>query len=56
MEAHQGQTLYCPPNEEHWHGASADSFMEHLAMLDNAEDPSTTTAWFEHVTDDEYRA
>lgn len=54
IEAHQGQTLYCPPNEEHWHGASADSFMEHLAMLDNAEDPSTTTTWLEHVTEDEY--
>ncbi|ABG92401.1 conserved hypothetical protein [Rhodococcus jostii RHA1] len=54
VEAHAGQTLYCPPNEQHWHGASADSFMEHLAMLDNADDPATTTTWLEHVTDDEY--
>ena len=28
--------------------------MEHLAMLDNADDPATTTTWLEHVTDDEY--
>ncbi|MDH6287213.1 (R)-mandelonitrile lyase [Rhodococcus opacus] len=54
VEAHAGQTLYCPPNEHHWHGASADSFMEHLAMLDNAADPATTTTWLEHVTDEEY--
>lgn len=54
VEAHAGQTLYCPPNEQHWHGASADSFMEHLAMLDNAADPATTTTWLEHVTDEEY--
>ena len=54
VEAHAGQTLYCPPNEHHWHGASADSFMEHLAMLDNADDPATTTTWLEHVTDEEY--
>ncbi|MFC3996785.1 cupin domain-containing protein [Nocardiopsis sediminis] len=54
IEAHAGQTLYCPPDEEHWHGASADSFMEHLAMLENAEDPAATTTWLEHVTDEEY--
>ena len=53
---HPGQTVYCPPGEEHWHGASPDSFMEHLAMLDNAADPSTTTTWLAHVTDEEYLA
>jgi quercetin dioxygenase-like cupin family protein len=35
-EAHTGQTLYCSPGVEHWHGAAPDSFMEHLAMLDLA--------------------
>ncbi|GAA4730651.1 cupin domain-containing protein [Isoptericola chiayiensis] len=54
VRAGQGTTVYCPPGEEHWHGAAPDSFMEHLAMLDNAEDPSTTTTWLEHVTDEEY--
>ncbi|MDQ0769309.1 hypothetical protein QF031_002058 [Pseudarthrobacter defluvii] len=29
--------------------------MEHLALLDNADDPSTTTDWLEHVTDKDYR-
>ena len=47
--------MYCPPGQEHWHGAAADSFMEHLAMLDN-DDPSTSTTWLEHVTDEEYLA
>ena len=56
IEAHAGQTLYCPPGQEHWHGAAADSFMEHLAMLDNAEDPASTTTWLDHVTDEEYNA
>jgi quercetin dioxygenase-like cupin family protein len=54
--AYPGQAIYCPPGEEHWHGASPDSFMEHLAMLDNAEDPSGTTTWLEHVTDVDYQA
>ncbi len=56
VELHAGQTVYCPPGEEHWHGAAPDSFMEHLAMLDNADDPATTTTWLEHVADEEYLA
>ena len=28
--------------------------MEHLAMLDHADDPATTTTWLEHVTDADY--
>ena len=34
----------------HWHGASGDAGMTHLALNIDAE-----TAWFEKVTDDEYR-
>jgi quercetin dioxygenase-like cupin family protein len=56
VELHAGQTVYCPPGEEHWHGAAPDSFMEHLAMLDNADDPAATTKWLEHVTGEEYLA
>lgn len=56
VEARAGQTLYCPPGEEHWHGAAPDSFMEHLAMLDAADDPAASTTWLEHVSDDEYLA
>jgi quercetin dioxygenase-like cupin family protein len=56
VELHAGQTVYCPPREEHWHGAAPDSFMEHLAMLDNGDDPTTTTTWLEHVADADYLA
>ncbi len=52
--ARPGETVYCPPGHEHWHGAGPDSFMEHLAMLENADDPAATTTWLEHVTDEEY--
>lgn len=51
-----GQTVYTPPGEEHWHGAAPDHYMEHLAMLENGDDPATTTIWLEHVTDEDYRA
>ena len=30
--------------------------MEHLAMLDDADEPAATTTWLEHVTDADYRA
>ena len=30
-----GDTVYTPPGEWHWHGASADSFMSHLAMWED---------------------
>lgn len=55
MEAGPGQTVYIPPGEEHWHGAAEDCFMQHLALLEGADDPSETTTWLEHVTDEEYR-
>jgi quercetin dioxygenase-like cupin family protein len=50
-----GDTIYTPPGEEHWHGATPEDFMEHLAMLENGDDPATTTTWLEPVTDAEYR-
>lgn len=48
-----GDTVYTPPGEEHWHGATSQDFMEHLAMLENADDPAGTTTWLEPVTDPE---
>jgi quercetin dioxygenase-like cupin family protein len=54
IEATPGQTIYTPPGEEHWHGATPDDFMEHLAMLEAADDPAETTTWLEHLADDEY--
>ena len=54
VEVHPGQTLWCPPGEEHWHGAGPDGFVEHLAMWEttDARDGSETT-WAEEVTDEE---
>jgi quercetin dioxygenase-like cupin family protein len=51
-----GQTVWTPPGEEHWHGASADTLMAHLALLDVNEDGSDPTRWLEPVTDEHYRA
>lgn len=55
VEARPGETIYTPPGEEHWHGAAEDCFMQHLALLEGADDPRETTTWLEHVTDEDYR-
>lgn len=55
IEAVPGQTIYTAPGEEHWHGATPEDFMQHLACLEMGDDPSTTTLWLEHVTDAQYR-
>lgn len=49
-EIFAGDTVTCPPGEEHWHGAAPGTFMTHIAVTDG------TTEWREHVTGDEYRA
>lgn len=54
VEVHAGQTLYTPPGQEHWHATAPGVFMEHLAILESGDDPSTTTIWAEHVTDEQY--
>lgn len=53
IEVHAGQTLYTPPGEDHWHAAAPGTFMEHLALLENADDPAATTVWKEHVAADQ---
>jgi quercetin dioxygenase-like cupin family protein len=49
-----GDTVICPPEEEHWHGAGAGTFMSHLAMLENLPDGADPTTWLEPVPDEDY--
>jgi len=51
IDVHPGETIYTAPGEEHFHAAAGDSFMEHLAMIESADDPATTTTWLEHISD-----
>ena len=48
-----GDRVFFEPGEEHWHGAVADRFMTHLAMLE-VDAEGTSATWGEHVSDDEY--
>ncbi|WP_456077710.1 MmyB family transcriptional regulator, partial [Kineococcus indalonis] len=51
-----GDTVVCPPGEEHWHGATADTFMSHFALLEAGPDGSNPTTWLEAVPDEQYAA
>ncbi len=49
-----GDTIYTAPGVEHWHGASPDSFMVHMAIWEAPTTDEPETNWGEHVTDEEY--
>jgi quercetin dioxygenase-like cupin family protein len=50
-----GDRVYFEPGERHWHGASPDRFMTHIAMQE-ADDSGSPVTWGEHVTDEQYSA
>lgn len=56
LRVRAGDTITCPPGEQHWHGAVADTFMSHLAMLEARLDGTDPTTWLEPVTDQQYQA
>ncbi len=43
-----GDTVFAPGGEWHWHGASPDHLMTHLAVSEGQPE------WGDHVTDEEY--
>lgn len=51
-EIRPGDVVYIEPNEEHWHGATPNRFMAHVAIQESDENGPVT--WLEHVTDEEY--
>jgi quercetin dioxygenase-like cupin family protein len=50
-----GDRVFFEPGEHHWHGAAANRFMTHLAILEVDDDGNAAT-WGDHVTDEEYEA
>ncbi|OII12891.1 hypothetical protein BIU97_02855 [Curtobacterium sp. MCBA15_009] len=52
VDVHPGQTISFAPGGEHFHAARQDSFMEHIAVLEAADDPTRTDSWLELNTDD----
>ena len=48
-----GDRVFFEPGEDHWHGATIDRFMTHLAMLE-VDEAGNSAAWGDHVTDQDY--
>ena len=55
QEIRPGDVVHIEPGEEHWHGATADRFMAHVAIQEADEDGNVVT-WLDHVADEDYPA
>ena len=50
-----GDRVFFEPDEDHWHGATNNRFMAHLA-INEADHDHPAVHWGQHVTEDEYAA
>ena len=49
---HQGDTIWIPPGEKHWHGSSPDSAMSHIAIHEALN--GKHIEWMEPVSDEDF--
>lgn len=48
-----GDTIWIAPDEKHWHGASPENAMTHIAIQEELD--GSHAEWLEEVTDEEYQ-
>jgi quercetin dioxygenase-like cupin family protein len=53
-EIHPGDIVWFSPGERHWHGASPNVAMTHIAIQERLDGEVVT--WLEPVTDEQYSA
>jgi quercetin dioxygenase-like cupin family protein len=53
-EIRPGDVVWFAPGEKHWHGASPNTALTHIAVQEQLD--GTAVDWLEHVTDDQYSA
>ena len=51
-EIRPGDVVWFPPGEKHWHGASPNTAMTHIAIQEELD--GTTADWMEKVSDEQY--
>ncbi|HKI04120.1 MAG TPA: carboxymuconolactone decarboxylase family protein [Thermoanaerobaculia bacterium] len=51
-EIRPGDVVWIPPNQKHWHGASPNSGMAHIAIVEQLDGKSTD--WMEKVSEEQY--
>ena len=52
-EVRPGDVVWFPPNERHWHGASATTAMTHIALQEALD--GKAVEWMEKVSDEQYK-
>jgi len=53
-EIRQGDVVWIPPGQKHWHGAAPNSSMAHIAIVEQLDGKSVD--WMEKVSDAQYGA
>lgn len=51
-EIAQGDVIWFPAGEKHWHGAAPDTAMSHIAIQESVD--GTAVTWLEKVSDADY--
>jgi quercetin dioxygenase-like cupin family protein len=49
-----GDVVWCPPGEKHWHGATPDTGLAHIAIQEALN--GRVVDWMEKVSDEQYEA
>ena len=52
-EISQGDVVWFPAGEKHWHGAAPETAMSHIAIQESIDGSAVT--WIEKVTDEQYQ-
>jgi len=52
-EIRQGDVVWIPPGQKHWHGATATTGMTHIAIQEHLD--GKVVEWMEKVSDEQYR-
>lgn len=53
VEIRPGDVVTCPPDKRHWHGATPNTAMSHIAIQEHDENGKVVD-WMEKVGDEEY--
>jgi hypothetical protein len=53
-EIRPGDVVWFEPGEKHWHGASPNTAMTHIAIQEALDGKAVD--WMEHVTDEQYQS
>jgi quercetin dioxygenase-like cupin family protein len=54
VEINAGDAIWCPPGHKHWHGATLNTAMTHIAVAEALD--GKVVEWMERVTDEQYQA